>query len=221
MAPGKPEESPLYEMVHDGSMPADKKGRLGEAEVDTLRRWIEAGAGAGYAGALDRPPEVTQHDVIPILLRRCTVCHGLRQQEGGLDLRTRASMLKGGKSGPAFVPGKPDESLILRKIRDGSMPPRRRLVEVSVKPIEAAETDLLARWIDAGRRKPRSSRTSRATLPTRSSPTRTATSGPSDAQAGRGPHRSGTPRGSATRSMPSSSRSSSRRASASRPRRIA
>ena len=47
VVPGKPEESPLYEMVHDGSMPADKKGRLSEAEVDALRRWIEAGAGAG------------------------------------------------------------------------------------------------------------------------------------------------------------------------------
>src|SRR4051812_39790122 len=33
VTPGKPEESPLYEMVHDGSMPADKKGRLGEADV--------------------------------------------------------------------------------------------------------------------------------------------------------------------------------------------
>ena len=152
--PGKPEESLLYEMVHDGTMPADKKGRLGEAEVDTLRRWIEAGAGSGLSTAAPGPApaasEVTQHDVIPVLLRRCTVCHGLRQQEGGLDLRTRASMLKGGKSGPALVTGRPDESLMLRKIRDGSMPPRRRVVEVSIKPIEAAETDLLARWIERG-----------------------------------------------------------------------
>ena len=33
----------------------------------------------------------------------CAVCHGLRKQEAGLDLRTRASMLKGGESGPAIV----------------------------------------------------------------------------------------------------------------------
>ena len=154
VVPGKPEESTLYEMVHDGSMPADKSGRLGEAEVDVLKRWIEAGAGSGPSTVAEGPapsaPEVTQHDVIPVLLRRCTVCHGLRQQEGGLDLRTKASMLKGGKSGPAFVAGKPDESLVIRKIRDGSMPPRRRVVEVSIKPIEAAETDLLTRWIERG-----------------------------------------------------------------------
>ena len=46
--------------------------------------------------------ELTQHDVLPILLRRCTVCHGIRRQEGGLDLHTRATMLRGGKSGPAI-----------------------------------------------------------------------------------------------------------------------
>jgi hypothetical protein len=93
---------------------------------------------------------VTQHDIMPILLRRCTVCHGLRQQEAGLDLRSKAAMLKGGKSGPAIVPGNPDESLVIRKIRAGEMPPRRRVVEVSVKPIETAEAELLARWIELG-----------------------------------------------------------------------
>ena len=48
------------------------------------------------------------------MLLRCTACDGLRRQEGDLDLRTKASMLKGGKSGPAIVPGNPDESLILK-----------------------------------------------------------------------------------------------------------
>jgi hypothetical protein len=95
-------------------------------------------------------PAVTQHQVIPVLLRRCTVCHGLRQREGGLDLRSKAAMLRGGKSGPAIVPGKPADSLLLKKIRSGEMPPRRRLVEVSIKPIEPAEMDLLAEWIALG-----------------------------------------------------------------------
>ena len=94
--------------------------------------------------------ELTQHDVIPIMMRRCTVCHGLRQQEAGLDLRTKASMLKGGNSGPAIVPGEPDESLLIKKVRAGEMPPRRRVVEVSVKPIEPAEIELIAKWIELG-----------------------------------------------------------------------
>ena len=47
---------------------------------------------------------VTQHDAIPVLLRRCVMCHGQDLKEGELDLRTRASML----AGKAFVSGKPD-----------------------------------------------------------------------------------------------------------------
>ena len=146
--PGNPEKSLLYEKVRSGVMPPSKKDPLSEAEVALIRRWIETGARTAAAGQSEQP--VTQHDVIPILLRRCTVCHGPRQREGGLDLRTKASMLKGGKSGPALVPGKPEDSLLLKKIRSGAMPPLRRLVEVSIKPIESAETEVIARWIAQG-----------------------------------------------------------------------
>src|SRR5262249_17678574 len=145
----KPEASKLYQMVHEGKMPPGKKDKLIPAEVETIRRWIEAGARFG-SDARDADLAVTQHDVIPILLRRCTACHGRTQREGGLDLRTRASLLRGGKSGPAIVPGKPEESLLLKKVRSGDMPPRRRIIEVSVKPIEPAEIDVLANWIAAG-----------------------------------------------------------------------
>jgi hypothetical protein len=145
VVPGKPQESLLLEKVQTGAMPPGKKNRLSEAEVQTLRRWIEGGTQADTA-----PVAVSQHDVIPILLRRCTACHGLRRQEAGLDLHTRAAMLRGGKSGPAIVPGKPEESLVLKKIRAEEMPPRQRLVEASVKPMEATETELLARWIALG-----------------------------------------------------------------------
>jgi len=93
---------------------------------------------------------VTAHDVIPVLLLRCTVCHGRQHQDGGLDLRSIASILKGGDSGPAMVPGEPENSLILKRIVAEEMPPRKRLIEVSVKPMQAAEIDLLTRWIEAG-----------------------------------------------------------------------
>src|SRR6266542_1225327 len=147
---GKPEESPLYEKVHGGSMPPAKKDRLSEAEVETLRRWIAAGARFGPGEGAAAGPALTQHDVLPILLRRCTACHGPRRQEAGLDLWTRAAMLRGGKSGPAVVPGMPEESLVVKKVRAGAMPPRDRLVEASVKPIEPAEIEVLVRWIAAG-----------------------------------------------------------------------
>jgi mono/diheme cytochrome c family protein len=156
IVPGKPDESLLYEKVIGGEMPPGKKDPLSKAEVETIRRWIAGGAKFGSdEGVTTDPasmPVVTQRDVIPILLRRCIVCHGLHRREGDLDLRTKAAMLRGGKSGPAIVLGKPEESQVIKNIRSGQMPPRDRLVEVSVKPIEQAETEVIARWIASGAR---------------------------------------------------------------------
>lgn len=42
---------------------------------------------------------VSEHEVRGILQARCVTCHGGLSQKGGLDLRTMASRLKGGKSG--------------------------------------------------------------------------------------------------------------------------
>ena len=91
------------------------------------------------------------HDtVLPILLLRCAVCHGLRRQEADLDVRTRAALLRGGKSGPAIVPGRAEDSLLIKRLRAQEMPPRKRLKPVSVKPALPREIETLARWIDAG-----------------------------------------------------------------------
>ncbi len=148
LVPGKSAESLLYEKIHQQEMPPEEKGRLTAAEIESVQRWIDAGASFGAAATAQS--EVTQHDILPILLLRCTACHGRQKQEAGLDLRTRGSMLKGGKSGPAIVPGKPEESLILKRIQAEEMPPRKRLVEAMVKPVEADEVAKLARWIELG-----------------------------------------------------------------------
>jgi mono/diheme cytochrome c family protein len=143
VVPGKPEESLLYKKVRDGSMPMGKP-HLSEQQIETILSWIK-----GDALAVDNTP-ITQHEVIPILLTRCTVCHGLRKQEGGLDLRSKEAMLKGGKSGPAIVLGKPEESLLIKRINAGEMPPKQKLIVVGVKPITPAETEKVARWIRQG-----------------------------------------------------------------------
>lgn len=146
---GKVEESRLYELVHGGEMPPNKKDPLSKAQLDTLRRWIEAGA-PGMTVAASTQPAVTQHDIGSLMRLRCAVCHGLRKQEGDLDLRTRASMLKGGKSGPAIVLGKPEESLLLKRVHAGEMPPNKRLLEVSVRPLAREEVERLTKWIALG-----------------------------------------------------------------------
>src|SRR5262249_52567585 len=69
IVPGKPAESKLYEMVHEGKMPPGNKDKLSKAEVESIRRWIEDGARfRAIQGQADLA--VTQHDVYPILLRR-------------------------------------------------------------------------------------------------------------------------------------------------------
>ncbi len=149
LVPGKAAESHLFELIEQGEMPPDKKDPLTKEEVELIRRWIDSGAPLGSDPAQTRP-ELSQHDVLPILLLRCTVCHGRHKQEGELDLRTRAAMLKGGKSGPAIVPGKPEESLMLKRVRAEEMPPHKRLIEVAVKPMEPDEVATLEKWIALG-----------------------------------------------------------------------
>lgn len=146
----RPQASLLWEKIHDGEMPPADETPLSEGESALIGRWIENGAAFSGTGDATATAAPTQQDVIPILLRRCTVCHGPRRQEAGLDLRTKAAMLRGGKSGPAIALGNPAESLLIRRIQAGEMPPHDRLVEVSIKPIEAAETGVLADWIAAG-----------------------------------------------------------------------
>lgn len=83
--------------------------------------------------------------VLPLLESRCFECHrDSKEIKGGLHLGSRKSMLRGGESGPAVVPGKPDESLIVEAIRYESfeMPPRSRM--------PAQEIDIIVRWIKEG-----------------------------------------------------------------------
>jgi hypothetical protein len=153
IVPGKAEESLLFKMVHEGKMPPRGKDRLSGAEVQTIRRWIEAGARRGRSSNEPLRPAVvavTQHEVLPLMLRHCTACHGSRRREAGLDLRSRAAMLRGGKSGPALVPGQPQKSLILQTIHAGAMPPFKELMKANVTPMTAEEINRLTEWITRG-----------------------------------------------------------------------
>jgi mono/diheme cytochrome c family protein len=152
IVPGDIGMSLLYEKIHSGEMPPDEKDRLSDAEIKLVERWIVNGAviDGNESGEMDASAIPNQHDVIPIMLRRCAACHGRHQKLADLDLRNKSAMLVGGKSGPAIVLGKPEESLLIKKVHAGEMPPLDRLVEASVKPIEPAEVEILVKWIAAG-----------------------------------------------------------------------
>src|SRR6266404_5055908 len=51
-----------------------------------------------------------------ILERNCIVCHGEAQQMSGLDMRQTETILKGGKRGPAVIPGKAEKSLLYQAV---------------------------------------------------------------------------------------------------------
>ncbi len=104
------------------------------------------------ARAADSPPkpdgaavEFFEKEVRPVLATRCQGCHGQEKQKGGLRLDSRTSALAGGDSGPAVVPGKPAESLLVDAINYGEqvqMPPRSKL--------PPAEVATLTRWVASG-----------------------------------------------------------------------
>jgi uncharacterized membrane protein len=98
--------------------------------------------------AVARAREVFRQQVRPMLQAKCLSCHGDGEElEGDLDLRSREAMLRGGKSGPALVPGRGLASLIyqsLRRTDEKRMPPRER------EQVTPDETDALKSWIEAG-----------------------------------------------------------------------
>lgn len=52
----------------------------------------------------------------------CSICHGGPEPRGGLSLESRGGLLKGGKHGPAVVPGNPGKSELIRRLKGISEP---------------------------------------------------------------------------------------------------
>jgi len=117
------------------------------------------------AAAADAPKltaaqtEFFESKVRPVLVENCYKCHsaGAEKIKGGLTLDTRDGWLKGGDSGPAIVPGKPADSLLVKAIRyadkDLQMPP-------SDKKLPDSLIADLVEWVRMGAPDPRTEGTS-------------------------------------------------------------
>ena len=150
VTPGAAAKSLLIDKIVTGQMPPGKV-KLTDKEMDLVRAWIDHGLEAQPAGPVAM---VREQDARAVFQARCVRCHGGMQREGGLDLRTVASRLKGGKSGPGLVPGKPEESLIYKRIANGTMPPDRMAKDLAVELPTEAETAKVRAWIAAGAPEP-------------------------------------------------------------------
>ena len=91
------------------------------------------------------PVRFFEKRVAPILARHCLSCHNEELKNGGISFQDRDSLLKGGSHGPAIVPGKPDESFLIRTIShkdEVKMPPGI--------PLPRKEVETLTEWIRRG-----------------------------------------------------------------------
>lgn len=103
------------------------------------------------SGESEVDPRVThfREQVMPILVEHCLRCHNptRKRRAGGLDQTTMAGLLAGGYSGPAIVPGRPDESLLMTAVRwldpDLEMP-------MSKDKLSDENISALDRWIAEG-----------------------------------------------------------------------
>jgi hypothetical protein len=114
------------------------------AIIEALLTAFVALVAAGPLRAAD-DDRLFREKVAPILEGKCVRCHAVSSPKGGLRLTTAAGMLKGGKSGPAVEPGRPDESLLLAKIAGD--PPEMPLKE---RPLSRQEVAGIRTWIEQG-----------------------------------------------------------------------
>ena len=81
----------------------------------------------------------------PVLIKHCQSCHGSEKQSGGLRLDHRSALLLGGHTGPAVIPGNPQDSLLVQAVRhtgNYEMPPEKKLPEPTIRDFE--------QWIKLG-----------------------------------------------------------------------
>jgi cytochrome c553 len=115
-----------------------------------------AGPGASLAADADAAGrELFESKIRPVLVEQCFQCHSQeaaknKKLRGGLFLDSREGVLKGGDSGAVIVPGKPDESLLLKTMRhdgDVKMPPKGKLDDAVLADFR--------RWVAMGAPDPR------------------------------------------------------------------
>ena len=117
-------------------------GGLGFSAAATSQAAIEPGKLAFF-----------EKEIRPLLVEHCYECHSAAKakDKGGLTLDSEAGWMDGGDSGPALVPGKISESLLIEAVEQGdpdfAMPPKYKL--------QPAEIAALKKWVAMGAPDPR------------------------------------------------------------------
>ncbi|RBP40437.1 cytochrome c [Roseimicrobium gellanilyticum] len=114
---------------------------------------LAAQAGAVHGELTDEQRNFFERKIRPVLVEQCYECHSTQSKKvkGGLMLDTKEATLHGGDTGPAVVPGKITDSLLIEAIRYGNkdmeMPPKGKLPASVIADFEA--------WVKMGAPDPR------------------------------------------------------------------
>ena len=174
VVPGKPDDSLLLQRVLEN----DPKKRmpkgddpLSAKEIADLKIWITEGAYwpaaaasatakqaptklAGKPVAYPRPATPDQlayfeKKVRPILVNRCYNCHSDAFKEaGGLRVDVGIAIFAGGNDGPVIIPGHPEKSLLIERVKSGDA--KKRMPQESKEALPADEIAVLEQWIRDG-----------------------------------------------------------------------
>src|ERR1041384_1617774 len=87
-------------------------------------------------------------DIQPLLAKHCYECHGEKKQKAELRWDMKSVALKGGEHGPAIVPGKSAESLIIQLV--AGLKGEDKIMPQKGERLTAGEIGLLRTWIDQG-----------------------------------------------------------------------
>jgi len=90
--------------------------------------------------------EFFENKIRPLLANKCYACH-TASKLGDLRLDSRDALLKGGKSGPAVIPGQPDESLLIRAVTHAD---ERLKMPMAGGKLAAQEIADLREWVKNG-----------------------------------------------------------------------
>ncbi|MCI0541135.1 MAG: hypothetical protein L0Z50_38525, partial [Verrucomicrobiales bacterium] len=92
-----------------------------------------------------------EQEVLPILKNNCLACHNQTKAKADLILETPQTILKGGESGPAVLPGNGSDSLLLKLAAHSDkpvMPPKEN--KVNARDLAPEQLALVKLWIDQG-----------------------------------------------------------------------
>src|ERR1700724_4334729 len=121
------------------------------------RVWVLSITCAAIGFAQENPAEFFETRIRPVLATNCYSCH-TTSKLGGLKLDSRASLLQGGTSGPAIVPGHPADSLLIKAVRQTDAKLKMPMGGAKLNERQIAD---LAYWIQIGAPWPESTEASK------------------------------------------------------------